>query len=73
MLVLTRKKDESIVCTDSRTGTRIEFSLLDIRALSSGARARIGIDAPKHIVIHRDEVQQEIDDKVGPIPATQEH
>jgi len=52
MLVLTRKKDESIIINDN-----IEITIVE----SSGGQVRIGIDAPKEIEIHRKEVYQEIE------------
>lgn len=51
MLVLTRKKNESIVIGDN-----IEISVIDI----SGDQVRIGIKAPKTVSIHRKEVFEEI-------------
>lgn len=51
MLVLTRKKGESIVIGDS-----IEITISEI----SGEQVRIGIKAPKDITIHRKEIYMEI-------------
>ena len=51
MLVLSRKVDEKIMI-----GDEIIFTLIDIR----GDKVRIGIDAPKHIPVHREEVYQAI-------------
>lgn len=51
MLVLTRKKDESIVIGDN-----IEISIIDI----SGDQVRIGVKAPKSVSIHRKEIYEEI-------------
>ena len=47
MLVLTRKKDQTIVINDN-----IEITVLDIQ----GDQVRIGINAPRSISIHRKEV-----------------
>ena len=47
MLVLSRKKDEKIVLTGG-----IEVSIVQIR----GDKVRLGITAPKDVVIHRSEV-----------------
>lgn len=47
MLVLTRKKDQSILI-----GDKIEITILEIK----GDQIRIGIDAPKDVTILRKEV-----------------
>jgi len=51
MLVLTRKKNESIVIGDN-----IEISIIEI----SGDQVRLGIRAPKSVSIHRKEIFEEI-------------
>ncbi|NLW27383.1 carbon storage regulator CsrA [Acetivibrio saccincola] len=51
MLVLTRKKNESIVIGDN-----IEITVVDIQ----GDQVRIGINAPKSVSIHRKEIYLEI-------------
>lgn len=51
MLVLTRKKGQSIIIGDN-----IEVSIIEIQ----GEQVRIGINAPKDITIHRDEIYKEI-------------
>ena len=51
MLVLSRKKDESIVINDN-----IVITVVDIR----GDKVRLGFDAPKDIPIHRREVYDAI-------------
>lgn len=51
MLILTRKVGEKI-----RIGDDIEISLLDIK----GRQARIGINAPRGLSVHREEVFQRI-------------
>ena len=51
MLVLSRRKDESIVIGDD-----IVITIVEIR----GERARIGIEAPAHISVHRKEVYDAI-------------
>lgn len=52
MLVLSRKKDESIVINDD-----IEVRIVEIR----GDKVRLGIEAPKDIPVHRGEVQAAIE------------
>lgn len=47
MLVLSRKKNESIIIDD-----QIVIMVVDIR----GDRVRLGIEAPKHVTVHRREV-----------------
>ena len=47
MLVLSRKKDESIIIDDN-----ISIMVLEIR----GDKVRLGINAPGEISIHREEV-----------------
>ena len=47
MLVLSRKKNESIVIGDS-----IVVTVVEIR----GDRVRLGIEAPREIAVHRKEV-----------------
>tara|TARA_B100000945_G_scaffold266885_1_gene226804 strand:+ start:2622 stop:2966 length:345 start_codon:yes stop_codon:yes gene_type:complete len=47
MLVLSRRRDESIMI-----GKEITVTIIDIR----GDKVRLGIDAPKSISVHREEV-----------------
>ena len=47
MLVLSRQRDESIIIADN-----IKITIVDIR----GDKVRLGIDAPKDIPVHRQEV-----------------
>ena len=47
MLVLSRKKGEQIVISDT-----ITITIVEIR----GDNVRIGIDAPKEVEVHRQEV-----------------
>ncbi len=54
MLVLGRKKGESIVIDDN-----IEITVTAIE----GESVKIGISAPKHITIHRKEVYLEIQEE----------
>ena len=51
MLVLTRKKDQTLVINDN-----IEITVLDIQ----GDQIRIGIDAPKSVKVFRKELYLEI-------------
>lgn len=51
MLVLSRQRDESIVIGDD-----IVVTVVDIR----GDKVRLGIEAPKTITVHRQEVYEAI-------------
>jgi carbon storage regulator len=57
MLVLSRKKGESIVVNENITVT-----VLDVK----GNTVRLGIEAPKDIAIHRQEVYVKIQETVPP-------
>ena len=58
MLVLSRKKDESIMIGDD-----VEITIVDVR----GDKVRLGITAPRSISVHRreiyDAIQQEKNQK----------
>lgn len=51
MLILTRKKGESIVVNEN-----IEITILD----AGDGKIKIGIEAPKNVTIHRKEVYESI-------------
>ncbi len=51
MLILTRGPGEAI-----RIGNDIEIKFWSI----DGQHARVGIEAPKHVFVHREEVYQKI-------------
>jgi carbon storage regulator len=51
MLVLSRQRDESIIIGDN-----IVITIVDIR----GDKVRLGIDAPKEVPVHRQEVYEAI-------------
>lgn len=59
MLVLSRKKNESIVINGN-----ILIHVIELR----GDKVRLGIDAPKDISVHRQEVQDKVN-KEGTIDA----
>ncbi|MCR4435067.1 MAG: carbon storage regulator CsrA [Clostridiales bacterium] len=54
MLVLTRKKEQSIIINDN-----IEVTIIDIQ----GDQVRIGISAPKSVSVHRKEIFLEIQEE----------
>jgi carbon storage regulator len=54
MLVLTRKLGQSIVIGDD-----IEVVVLEVR----GEQVRIGIRAPKTVMVHRKEIYEQIQDE----------
>lgn len=51
MLVLSRKKNESIIIDDN-----IVVTVIEIR----GDKVRLGIDAPREVPIHRSEIHEAI-------------
>jgi carbon storage regulator len=51
MLVLSRKKNESIIIRDD-----IVVTVVEVR----GDKVRLGIDAPKEVPVHRREVYEKI-------------
>ena len=51
MLILTRKEGESIIIAGS-----IRITVLDAR----GDQVRIGIEAPRDVTVHREEIHQQI-------------
>ena len=54
MLVLSRKKDEKIIIGDN-----ISIMIVDIQ----GDKVRLGIEAPREVSVHREEVYQAIQKK----------
>lgn len=62
MLILRRKQKESIMI-----GDEIEFTIIAIE----GDQVKIGIDAPKHIDIHRKEIYVDIQDQNSAAASTE--
>jgi carbon storage regulator len=59
MLVLSRKKNESIVINND-----IVITVVEIR----GDKVRLGIEAPKDVPVHRQEVYEAIHGTKAPAP-----
>lgn len=51
MLVLSRRKGESVIIGDG-----IKVTVIDVR----GDQIRLGIDAPRSISVHREEIYQQV-------------
>ncbi|MBX3444642.1 MAG: carbon storage regulator CsrA [Planctomyces sp.] len=51
MLVLSRKKNESIIIADS-----VRITVVEIR----GDKVRLGIEAPRDVPVHRTEVYEQL-------------
>ena len=51
MLILTRRVGESVVIDGG-----ITITVLSVK----GAQVRLGVNAPKHVTVHREEIQERI-------------
>jgi carbon storage regulator len=56
MLVLSRKRGERIVI-----GNKIEVTILGVH----GGTVRLGLEAPKEVAIHREEVFRRVQDELS--------
>ena len=54
MLILTRKLGENI-----RIGDKVKITILEIK----GGQVKLGIDAPPHVAVHREEVYERIQEE----------
>lgn len=60
MLVLSRKKNESVIIADN-----IQVTIVEVR----GDKVRLGINAPKSVPVHREEIAEKIEaKKASPLP-----
>ena len=59
MLILTRRVDESLVIGDNVTVT-----ILGVK----GNQVRIGVDAPRDVTVHREELAQKQDAREHQLP-----
>ena len=55
MLILTRRINEGL-----RIGDDVSITVLEIK----GNQIRLGVDAPKEVAVHREEIYQRIHEKV---------
>ena len=62
MLVLSRKQDEKIIIGDS-----ITLMVIEIR----GDKVRLGIDAPRDVTVHREEIYEAIKREAKEQPKTE--
>jgi carbon storage regulator len=56
MLVLSRQIDESIIVGDT-----IKITIVDVR----GDKVRLGIEAPREITVHREEIYKIIQEQLN--------
>lgn len=61
MLILTRKVGESVLIGDG-----IKVSVLAVK----GNQVRVGIDAPKDVSVHREEVRERLEEGKAAPPKT---
>jgi carbon storage regulator CsrA len=60
MLILSRRLDEKVILT-LPDGERVTIQVIGFKS-GTPLTVRLGFDAPKEIAIHREEVQQDIDE-----------
>lgn len=59
MLILTRRIGEVLI-----VGDEVKITVLGVR----GHQVRIGVDAPKHVSVHRKEIYDQVSKKDPPPP-----
>lgn len=66
MLILTRRVGETVIIGDNE----ITITVLGVK----GNQVRVGINAPKSVAVHREEIYEKIKrDKQGGIPGGEPH
>ena len=58
MLILTRRSGEAVI-----VGDNVRIAVLDIR----GNQVRLGVEAPREVTVHREEVYRRIVEEQGNI------
>lgn len=64
MLILTRRVGETLMI-----GDQVSVTVLGVK----GNQVRIGINAPKDVAVHREEIYQRIKREDGPTETVDEH
>ena len=60
MLILTRRSGEAVI-----VGDNVRIAVLDIR----GNQVRLGVEAPREVSVHREEVYRRIVEEQGNVAA----
>ena len=63
MLILTRRSGEAVI-----VGDNVRIAVLDIR----GNQVRLGVEAPREVSVHREEVYRRIVEEQGNIAKDEE-
>ena len=63
MLILTRRSGEAVI-----VGDNVRIAVLDIR----GNQVRLGVEAPREVTVHREEVYRRIVEEQGGVARDEE-
>lgn len=63
MLILTRRSGEAVIIGDN-----VRIAVLDIR----GNQVRLGVEAPREVTVHREEVYRRIVEEQGNVAEDEE-
>lgn len=63
MLILTRRSGEAVI-----VGDNVRIAVLDIR----GNQVRLGVEAPREVTVHREEVYRRIAEEQGNVAGDDE-